>query len=256
MNRRVFLRRMAALAAVQILGLHPLARVLAAANPVGGQAPAIALIIDDIGFSRQRLDLFLALDLPLTFAVLPRLPLSAQAAATVAGAGHQVLLHQPMQPVHRHLDPGPGALLVGDSPQRIRRVMEANLDGLPQAIGVNNHMGSLFTGRQPEIQMALEVVRDSGLFFIDSLTSYRSQAYQTACRLNMAASRRDVFIDNRPEVPYILNQLKRLTVEALQTGLAVGVGHPHPQTAEAIGLFRARYRHHGVAMVHSSRIFE
>ncbi len=247
---------MATLAVGQFLAMQPLARALEAPGASGAKTPQVVLIIDDIGYSLQRLNLFLGLDMPLTFAVLPRLPVSAKAAAAAARAGHQVLLHQPMQPLHRRLDPGPGALFAGDSPQRIRHVLETNLDELSLAIGVNNHMGSLFTSRGSDIQMALEVIRDSGLFFIDSLTSSHSKAYQTARRLNIPASRRNVFLDNRPEVPYILNQLKQLTASARRTGLAVGVGHPHPQTAEAIGRFRSIWRQHGIVAVHSSQIFD
>jgi polysaccharide deacetylase 2 family uncharacterized protein YibQ len=256
MNRRRFLHRLASLAGGPLLALCPMARALAAASPCCTVAPRVALIIDDIGFSLQRLGLFLDLDLALTFAVLPRLRFSAAAAAAAQRSGHQVLLHQPMQPLNQGLDPGPGALFVGDPPHRIRRIMASNLDGLPQALGVNNHMGSLFTAHRPEIQAALEVVRDNGLFFIDSLTSSRSRAYQTACRLNMPASQRNVFLDNRPEVPYILNQLQRLTTLACRTGLAVGLGHPHPQTAEAIGRFKTYWRQHGIEPIHGSQIFD
>ena len=252
MNRRAFLCHLTTLAAGHLLGLPALARALDLAAPAA--APRLALIIDDIGFSCRRLERFLGLELPLTFAVLPRLAHSAQAGVMIAHAGHEVLLHQPMQPIHRQFDPGPGALYVGDGPEHIRHVLSANIDSLPQAIGANNHMGSLFTGSQPEIRRALEVIRDSGLFFIDSLTSHRSEAFQTARRLQLPSSRRNVFLDNRPQVPYIMGQLKRLTALARQNGLAIGVGHPHEQTAEAIGRFAPRWRQAGVELVHCSRI--
>lgn len=252
MNRRAFLRHLAVLAAGPMLGLWPLRPALGA-SPA---PPRIALIVDDIGYSVRRLERFLRLELPLTFAVLPRLVHSGTCAAAAARAGHQLLLHQPMQPMRPRFDPGPGALYVGDAPERLDRVLRGNIDSLPQAVGVNNHMGSLFTGSQPEIRQALEVIRDQDLFFIDSLTSHRSQAYQTACGLGMPCSRRNVFLDNRVEVPCILAQLERLTAVARRGGTALAIGHPHPETAEAIGRFAPRWKRQGIRLVHASDLLE
>lgn len=250
MNRRAFLRRLTLLAVGPLFGGGVLTEALAA--PAG--PPRIALVIDDFGFSRRRLETFLRLDLPLTFAVLPRLRFSVACAAAARREGHDVLLHQPMQPICGRFDPGPGALYVGDSPERLHRVLKTNIEAVPQAVGVNNHMGSLFTGSQPEIRQALEVVRDHDLFFIDSLTSHRSQAFQTARELGMSCARRNVFLDNRPTVSEILGQLERLTAVARRNGTALGLGHPHRSTAEALARFVPRWRRSGVRLVYASAL--
>ena len=54
------------------------------------------------------------------------------------------LLHMPMQPSGA-IDPGPNALLSGLSAAEIRQRLGAAFARVPQAVGLNNHMGSLLT---------------------------------------------------------------------------------------------------------------
>ena len=114
----------------------------------------MALIIDDIGHSRARARQFLDLDIALTFSILPHLPFSGELACEMHRTGYEVMLHQPMEPYNKAHDPGPGALYVGDGSRRIAAVMEANINTLPQVVGVNNHMGSRFTESGDDISAA------------------------------------------------------------------------------------------------------
>jgi polysaccharide deacetylase 2 family uncharacterized protein YibQ len=199
-----------------------------------GVPASIALIIDDIGYSRSRLRLFLGLDVPMTFSVLPRLPLSRDLAKEIAETGRELMLHQPMEPINPAKNPGPGALYVGDRPERIADILGTNLAEMPRATGVNNHMGSRFTASSPEIVQALDVVKRNELFFIDSMTSSRSIAFETARRMNLSSGRRSVFLDNRREAAAVTHQMHRLETLAIRWGHAVGIGHPFGQTAEGI----------------------
>ena len=89
--------------------------------------PQIALIIDDIGQSRTRAREFMKMDIALTFSILPHLPYSCELAEEMNRVGYEVMLHQPMEPFSAAQDPGPGALYVGDGPQRITEIMESNI---------------------------------------------------------------------------------------------------------------------------------
>jgi polysaccharide deacetylase 2 family uncharacterized protein YibQ len=151
-------------------------------------------------------------------------------------------------------DPGPGALYVGDSSENIKRVIEANLSVVPFAIGVNNHMGSKFTECRKEITQSLCAIKRHGLFFVDSITSHRSIAYKTARNLGMPSTGRNIFLDNINDEAAILDQLLKLKHHALQYGRAVGIGHPFPETAAAIGRFIKNLKGSGVDMVHVSAI--
>jgi hypothetical protein len=188
----------------------------------------------------------------MTFAVLPRLAASEESASLIHGQGHEIMLHQPMEPRDRGLSPGPGALYVGDEPAKISHTVEENISSVPFAIGMNNHMGSRFTAAPREMLETLQVVKDRGLFFVDSLTTGDSKGYKTAKTLHLPATSRDVFLDNRVEESAILRQLQQLKGIALRHGYAVGIGHPFIETSRAIGRFLKGVKETEFELVHIS----
>jgi len=225
----------------------------------GKQAPAyrsarIAIIIDDIGFSRSRAHRFLALGIPLTFSILPRITYTRELAHDLHAAGHDIMLHQPMEPVDDSYNPGPGALYTAFRHPEIVAAIEKNLFEIPHVSGVNNHMGSKFTAHPEKMQQALGVVKSRGLFFVDSMTTHFSTGYPTAHRLGITAARRNIFLDNRLSVPAILAQLDKLQGYALKHGKALAIGHPFPETAAAIQLFNRSKKKSGVKFVHVSGV--
>ena len=173
MDRRNFIKKSAFCLLGSYLGLNLFSKAFGSEAPDGDLAssPKIALIIDDIGYSRSIARQFAILGIPLTFSVLPQLPASQDIAEDIRSNGHEIMLHQPMEPFDSHFDPGPGALYVGYNPGQITRIMERNIAEVPYAVGVNNHMGSKFTACQPDIEKALRVVKQQGLFFVDSRTT-------------------------------------------------------------------------------------
>jgi len=216
--------------------------------------PCIAIIIDDIGVSFSRARQFLELGVPITFSILPRISHSYDLALEIRDKGHEIMLHQPMEPLNPRINPGPGALYVGYNVQRIVGIMEENFSSVPFAVGVNNHMGSRFTEQRREVNDALSIVKEKGLYFVDSLTSKRSIAHETAKRLHMVTDFRNVFLDNQHNESAILFQLNRLQNHALKYGHAIGIGHPYPQTAKAIGKFLRSPEYSDISLVHISSI--
>ena len=222
--------------------------------PLSEFAPRIAFIIDDIGSSISRAQAFLDLKMPMTFSILPKLQYSNLLAEEINEQGQEIMLHQPMEPYCHEVDPGPGALYVGDCADRILEVMEENISDVPFATGINNHMGSRFTSCRREMKEALEVIKLRGLFFVDSLTTSHSTAYGTARMLRMPAARRNIFLDNYPDESYVLSQLYRLRKYARRTGHAIGIGHPFPETAKAIQSFFNLMGESDISMVHISSL--
>jgi len=256
MDRRIFLFRSASLMAGSLFGFNSFSKAFAfgehKTKPV--IKPRIALIIDDIGSSLSRTRQFLNLEVPITFSILPRLAHSRDLAVEIHDKGHEIMLHQPMEPFNSHLDPGPGALYMGHTAKEVERIMEENIAEVPFAVGVNNHMGSKFTESKKEVNEVLDVINRKGLFFVDSVTSNRSTAYETARRLHMATAFRNIFLDNLPEESGILSQLHELKKHARENGRAIGIGHPYPQTASAIGRFLSDLKESGVPLVHVSQV--
>lgn len=200
--------------------------------------PRIALIIDDIGSSISRARAFMALGLPITFSILPRLPYSEFLAEEIHGEGHEIMLHQPMEPYCHEIDPGPGAVYVAYRGPKIENIVENNLLQIPQAKGVNNHMGSRFTSSSRKVTQALRIIKQRDLFFVDSLTSVHSKAYRMAKRLHMRTAPRNVFLDDPPDPPAMRFHFRHLVHHARQYGSAIGIGHPHLTTLRALHEFR------------------
>ena len=73
----------------------------------------------------------------------------------------------------------------------------AGLASVPYAIGVSNHRGSLLTRHPGHMAWLMEeIAAREGMFFVDSYTTHESVAIQMAAESGIAATRRNVFLDN------------------------------------------------------------
>ncbi len=198
------------------------------------KAPVLAVIVDDWGYDTKAAAPLLEYPFPLTIAVLPGLVLSRQLSEKAAAAGHEVILHQPMEPLAADLDPGPGGIMVAMEGEEIEGLLRANLASLPAAAGVNNHMGSRATEDRVTMGRVLGVLKDLGLFFVDSSTSGRSIAPQVALELEVPHTENNLFIDNESDVDRIKEQLRRGLALAKKRGHAVVIGHVRWNTAIAL----------------------
>ena len=207
-----------------------------AAGPDGvdRQRPRVAIIIDDMGYHQRLGEKLLALDLNLTFSFLPDAPFTPEQVQAAVYKDREVMIHLPMEPKDRRWFPGDGALYVNDSPETLRRKVQAMLAAIPQAEGVNNHMGSRLTEDEAAMAVVLQTLKEHAHFFIDSYTSPVSKGLATAERLGVPASRRDVFLDNVQEPRRICLRLEELAAVAKKRGWAIGIGHPYPATLQAL----------------------
>jgi uncharacterized protein len=250
-DRRLFLKKSLAFLAGALMGADLFSKAEASERltfampkshgntcPSTPSTPRIALIIDDIGSSISRARAFLALGMPITFSILPRLPYSEFLAEEIDREGHEIMLHQPMEPYCHEIDPGPGAIYVAYRDPKIENIVERNLLQIPQAKGVNNHMGSRFTSCSMKVAQVLRIIKQKDLFFVDSLTTAHSKAYQMARHLHMRTAPRNVFLDDPPDLSAIRFQCLHLLQHALQYGSAIGIGHPHLTTLRALHEFR------------------
>ncbi len=251
-SRRTFLKQASFAAAAAML--KPSECLFAAAPAARSVHPKLAIIIDDVGYHRRNARAFLGLGVPLTFSVLPQVPHTFQLAEDMHRAGHEVMLHQPMQPHSTSVDPGPGALYVKHTRAEMETIIQTNLAELPFACGVNNHMGSLFTELRSPVLDMLDIFRQRSFFFVDSFTSSDSVAFRTARELHMVAAYRDVFIDNKPDVELINRQLLAAKSRALRSGSAIAIGHPRPETVRAIAGFLQEIPESGIELVYASAV--
>ena len=203
------------------------------ALPLG--VPRVAIIIDDLGYDEKIASKFIALDGVMSFSVLPHSPFRKSIATTIHHSGRDVLIHLPMEPMeYPEVDPGVGALLSSMTPDDLLDQLQKNLDTVPFAVGVNNHMGSRLTQDPAKMRQIFTILKKRNLFFVDSLTSPRSCCQQSALLLKLKFAQRHVFIDHVQDQNAIRFQIKRLIGTARKHGKAIGIGHPYPATWEVL----------------------
>jgi polysaccharide deacetylase 2 family uncharacterized protein YibQ len=197
----------------------------------GKSVPSVALIIDDLGYDKQIAKKFAQLNVPLTFSILPHSPFQQKIVRLAESKGLEVMLHLPMEPnEYPDVDPGPGTLLVSMSADELIAQLDENLSALPNVKGVNNHMGSRLTAESTQLYQIFSVLKQRGLYFIDSRTSAESLCEPSARLFQIPFAQRDVFIDHYPTPDFIRKQIKELIRIARHNGQAVGILHPHATT--------------------------
>lgn len=191
----------------------------------------IAIIIDDIGYSHKQGLAAMSLPGALTFAIIPHSPKADFFANIAKQQRKEVILHAPMSNVH-NIPLGKNGLSETMDEGRFKEALNLSLDSMPDAIGMNNHMGSLLTQKTLPMEWVMQALQKRSLYFIDSRTTPESIAWETAQAFNIPSLQRDVFLDHTPTTDFISQQFDKLTEIAKRKGYAIGIGHPYPETIE------------------------
>jgi len=204
-------------------------------KPPAGHVVKVAIIIDDMGVNTAALDEITGLHSKITVAVMPGLSHSEDIARRAKSAGLDVLLHLPMQPKEKDVKGlGQGALMEGMDASEITETVSKDLETVPGAVGVNNHMGSAVTEDEHEMDAVMGELKGRGLFFVDSRTTAGSRAVSAAKDAGVPVASRDVFLDNSDNPDELKRQFERMVDLALKNGSAIAIGHPHPNTLKML----------------------
>ncbi len=214
----------------------------------------IVVIIDDLGEDRPHTREAIALPGPVTLAFLPY-PRGVRAlAAEGRKAGHELLVHMPMEPLDVSLDPGSYVLRSKMDPAQFDKTLQDNLAAIDDYVGINNHMGSRLTRDQQAMRVVMAKLSDLGLLFVDSRTVGSSVAEATAADYLVPHAGRDVFLDDDPTLPGVRKQLATLESIARRRGHAVAIGHPKAATLAALKEWIPTLADKGFALVPVSMI--
>jgi polysaccharide deacetylase 2 family uncharacterized protein YibQ len=237
--------------------VQPKAQVQQPAKPPEPPRPRVAIVIDDLGYDGRLARSFLALQEPLSFAVLPHATFSKSIARQVHEAGRDLLLHLPMEPKgYPEVNAGEGVLLVAMNDGVLLEKLREALAALPSIVGVNNHMGSRFSEDEDKMRVVLGEIKQRGLFFVDSRTSAESRGYSLAVQMGIPAAERDVFLDNIQSPQAIGSELRRLAQLARLKGKAIGIAHPHEVTLEVLRQALPQLRQEGIELVPVSQVLQ
>ncbi|MFQ5970695.1 MAG: divergent polysaccharide deacetylase family protein [Alphaproteobacteria bacterium] len=227
---------------------------VAAVRPPADDRPMIAVVFDDLGLDRDRSARAVALPPPLTTSFLAYAEELELQAAAARAAGHELMLHLPMEPHSPEEDPGPGALQTDLGEDELRQRVKRALDRFSGYVGVNNHMGSRFTEDRAGMSVVMEELRERGLFFLDSRTTPDTVGTEVARRVGVPVVERTVFLDHDPSREAIREALVELEHLARDAGFAIAIGHPHDTTIEVLAEWLPQVESRGLALVPLSTI--
>lgn len=196
--------------------------------------PKIAIVIDDMGVDRGRSERAVALPYPITLSYLTYGHNLDTQTRHARQAGHELLMHIPMEPSSSTVDPGPNVLLSGMEDTELLRNLRWNLDQFDGYVGINNHMGSRFTSDYNGMVKVMKELNSRGLMFLDSLTSAKSQGSRAARFTGTPHLTRNIFLDHDDNLDAINSRLRETERLARRQGHVIAIGHPRDNTLAAL----------------------
>jgi polysaccharide deacetylase 2 family uncharacterized protein YibQ len=203
-------------------------------KPYSGAVPVIAIVIDDMGNDVVQNRRAIALPKEVSLSFLPQPADTPRLVEEAHRAGHEILVHVPME-APRPNDTSLRLALRRDLPaeENVRR-LEWALSRVPGHAGINNHEGSLFTADRLALIPVAEALYGRGVFFLDSRTTPLTQIVPVARAFGVPSSDRDVFLDDDQSSPAVAAQLRELEKVARTQGVAIAIGHPHAATLDLV----------------------
>jgi polysaccharide deacetylase 2 family uncharacterized protein YibQ len=218
--------------------------------------PVISIIIDDLGYQYKAGLRALRLNGNITYAFLPQAPFTRQLAERAHRQQKEIMLHLPMESENENRL-GPGALTQCMSETEFKNRVRTSLAAVPHIRGFNNHMGSHLT-KSPRLMswlMQAMMFRDD-LYFVDSRTTLETVAQQEAERRQIAATRRDIFLDYERDASIVAVQLAELVRHAQRHGTALAIGHPYSETLSTLEAWLPSLQQQGIKLVPVSKLIQ
>ena len=220
------------------------------------QQPTISIIIDDIGNLKRRDTRAIRLPGAVTYAFLPHTPHARELAILANKLDKEVMLHLPMESMG-HGKLGPGGLTLDMTYEQFAAQLQSDLESVPHVVGINNHMGSLLTQHPGHMSWLMqELGKRDDLYFVDSYTTKTSIVKKIANENWVPNLRRDVFLDSDRDPAKIRMQFRRLVKMARKTGIALGIGHPYPETTKVLEEELPKLANVGIKLLPVSKLLD
>jgi uncharacterized protein len=217
----------------------------------------IAVVIDDFGYKMgESVQQFLNLPFPITFAVIPGTQYAKKVAETAKESGFDVLIHLPMEPLNAEVEDNGYTIFTRLSEKELNDVVKKANKLIPNAIGVNNHMGSKATADRRTMARLMRALRKYNLLFLDSVTNRNSVAYTLAAQTGVPALKMTTYLDNPNSDKSIEKKLEEVVKNLKINKTAIVIGHDHKETAQILTKEMTRWAFHGVNFVSLNELLE
>ena len=218
--------------------------------PNGG--PKLAIIMDDISTNAQVRELK-KLSIKVTPSIFPpekQHPKTAELAKEFS----VYMVHLPLQALN-YTNEKANTLRTGDSKEKISQRIKDIKKDFKGVKYINNHTGSGFTSDFKSTLALLAELKNSEIYFIDSLTTNKSTVLDASKKLGLKYAYRDVFLDNEQNVSKILKMINNAVAVAKKDGVAIAICHPYKSTFEALKIAQ-KDAFKGVEVVYVDKIYE
>lgn len=218
--------------------------------PNGG--PKLAIIMDDISTNAQASELK-KLSIKVTPSIFPpekQHPKTAELAKEFS----VYMVHLPLQALN-YTNEKANTLHAGDSKEKISQRIKDIKNDFKDVKYINNHTGSGFTSDFKSTLALLDELKNSEIYFIDSLTTNKSTVLDASKKLGLKYAYRDVFLDNEQQVSKILKMINKAVAVAKKDGVAIAICHPYKSTFEALKIAQ-KDAFKGVEVVYVDKIYE
>ena len=218
--------------------------------PNGG--PKLAIIMDDISTNAQASELK-KLSIKVTPSIFPpekEHPKTAELAKEFS----VYMVHLPLQALN-YTNEKANTLRTGDSKEKISQRIKDIKKDFKGVKYINNHTGSGFTSDFKSTLALLDELKNSEIYFIDSLTTNKSTVLDASKKLGLKYAYRDVFLDNEQNVSKILKMINKAVAVAKKDGVAIAICHPYKSTFEALKIAQ-KDAFNGVEVVYVDKIYE
>lgn len=202
-----------------------------AIHPTKSTNAKLVIIMDDVSHAHD-VKAIHATGLPLVMSFLP--PSSDHPeTAQLAAKEKSYMVHFPMQAVSFN-DEEPETLHICDSEEKIANRIKELKRLYPRVCYMNNHTGSKFTSDTASMEKLLPLLKKEGIIFVDSRTIGTTKAPKVSKKYGLRYLGRDVFLDHHNGVANIKKQIREAVKLAKRHGSAIAIGHPRPDTLEAL----------------------
>lgn len=209
----------------------PKIQTVVAKTGVKQHKPKLAIIFDDVSFASEVHNIQ-SLHLKVTMSFFPPNYIHPNT-ALLASKEPFYMVHLPLEAIEfKH--PEPNTLNITASLSKIQKRIATIKKEFPRLTYLNNHTGSTFTANKKAMQRLIYVLKKYHIQFVDSVTTPHSKAPEVTKEFHMRYIARNVFLDDRQNIPYIKHQLKLAIKIAEKKGYAIAIGHPHQATIEAL----------------------
>ena len=218
--------------------------------PNGG--PKLAIIMDDISTNAHVSELK-KLSIKVTPSIFPpekQHPKSAELAKEFS----VYMVHLPLQALN-YTNEKANTLRTGDSKEKISQRIKDIKKDFKGVKYINNHTGSDFTSDFKSTLALLAELKNSEIYFIDSLTTNKSTVLDASKKLGLKYAYRDVFLDNEQNVSKILKMINKAVAVAKKDGVAIAICHPYKSTFEALKIAQ-KDAFKGAEVVYVDKIYE